>query len=118
MLGCVDVGTMASEDICGGGGHSSDDYRKRSSCSGGRNSLTCQLWYAAKSSLFASAYHVGQCKLSSWQVCPGGSYEDFQHVLVLISRRFDPFRESRRAGNPGSGQDIRINLPQEHLVLL
>ena len=29
-----------------------------------------------------------------------------------------PFRGSRREGNTGSGQDIRIDLPQEHLVLL
>ena len=52
------------------------------------------------------------------RVCPSGNSEDFQHVLVLISLRPAPFRGSRRAGKPGPGQDIRINLPQEHLVLL
>ena len=96
-----------------------DGYRKRRSCSGGSNSIDpCQLWHAAKSSFFARAFHFGQCRLPSWQACPSGDSEDFQHVLVLISRRSDPFRESRRAGKPGSGKDRRINLPQEHLVLL
>ena len=32
--------------------------------------------------------------------------------------RSGTFRESRRAGEPGSSQDRRINLPQEYLVLL
>ena len=119
MLSCLDSGTMASEDLCGEGGHFLDDYRKRRSCSGGSNSVDPrQLWHAAKSSLFARASHLGQCKPSSSRVCPSGNSGDFQHVLVLISLRPAPFRGSRRAGNPGSGQDIRINLPQEHLVLL
>ncbi len=76
-----------------------DDYRKRRSCGGGSNSTNpSQSWHAAKSSLFARgslvarASHFGQSKLSSWQVCPRGNSEDFQHVLLLIYLRSDPFQ--------------------------
>src|SRR5215470_9562757 len=119
MLSCLDRhdglgGPYAARaDTCLG------DYRKRRSCSGGSNSSNpSKLWRAAKSSLFARASHFGQSKLSSWRVCPSGNSADFQHVLVQISLRSDPFRESRRAGKRGSRQDIRVNLPQEHLILL
>src|SRR5580704_8998908 len=96
-----------------------DDCRKRRGGGGGSNSIDpSQLWRAAKGSFFVRAIHFGQCKLPSWQVCPRGDSEGFQHVLVLISLRSGTLREFRRAGEPGSGQDRRINLPQEHLVLL
>jgi hypothetical protein len=61
----------------------------------------------------AKAVRVGQCyrmermlrcldlgTIAS-EVCPGGSSEDFQHVLVLISRRFDPFRNLGELVIPG-----------------
>ena len=106
LLSCLDLGTIASEDLsrrtyAARADTLLDDYRKRRSCSGGGNSIDpCQLWHAAKSSLSARASHLGSCKLSSCRVCPSGNSGDFQHVLVLISCRSDPFREFRRVGSP------------------
>ncbi len=79
-----------------------DDCRKRRSSSGGSNSIDpCQLWHAAKSSLFARVSHFGQCKLPSCRICPSGDSENFSTSSFSYLADLKPSGNLGELVNPG-----------------